>query len=309
MGAQSCIVVAVFAVLFSTLCVSPAEAVAAAAPKPKFDILEVLAGSKEGSFSTFISLLNQTGLAKEINARDTITVLAVGDGAIGGLASKNLDRIKDILSTHVILDYYGVNKLQELSSKKNTTVTTMYQATGVADDMQGYLKIVVLPNQGPQLTERIRIGSAAKGAPIDIRLLSDSEVAFKKFDYVVHSVSGVIFTPGIDGLTPPPTTAPAPKKSPVAPAPHHNTTTATPAPAPAPSPVDDADYDTPTPEAAPAPAPVLSSPSESVDAPTADDTPATTTPPPSSSAIHISSTYIFTALIVVLVSSFASAGL
>lgn len=307
MGAQSCIVVAVFAVLFSTLCVSPAEAVAAAAPKPKFDILEVLAGSKEGSFSTFISLLNQTGLAKEINARDTITVLAVGDGAIGGLASKNLDRIKDILSTHVILDYYGVNKLQELSSKKNTTVTTMYQATGVADDMQGYLKIVVLPNQGPQLTERIRIGSAAKGAPIDIRLLSDSEVAFKKFDYVVHSVSGVIFTPGIDGLTPPPTTAPAPKKSPVAPAPHHNTTTATPAPAP--SPVDDADYDTPTPEAAPAPAPVLSSPSESVDAPTADDTPATTTPPPSSSAIHISSTYIFTALIVVLVSSFASAGL
>ncbi|KAG5564375.1 hypothetical protein RHGRI_000540 [Rhododendron griersonianum] len=307
MGAQSCIVVAVFAVLFSALCVSPAEAVAAAAPKPKFDILEVLAGSKEGSFSTFISLLNQTGLAKEINARDTITVLAVGDGAIGGLASKNLDRIKDILSTHVILDYYGVNKLQELSSKKNTTVTTMYQATGVADDMQGYLKIIVLPNQGPQLTERIRIGSAAKGAPIDIRLLSDTEVAFKKFDYVVHSISGVIFTPGIDGLTPPPTTAPAPKKSPVAPAPHHNTTTATPAPAP--SPVDDADYDTPTPEAAPAPAPVLSSPSESVDAPTADDTPATTTPPPSSSAIHISSTYIFTALIVVLVSSFASAGL
>ncbi|KAI8570697.1 hypothetical protein RHMOL_Rhmol01G0056300 [Rhododendron molle] len=308
MGAQSRIVVAVFAVLFSTLWVSPAEAAAAAAPKPKFDILEVLAGSKQESFSTFISLLNQTGLAKEINARNTITVLAVGDGAIGGLASKNLDRIKDILSTHVILDYYGVDKLLELSSKKNTTVTTMYQATGVADGMQGYLKIVVLPNQGPQLTERIRIGSAAKGAPIDIRLLHDSEVAFKKFDYVVHSISGVIFTPGIDGLTPPPTVAPAPTKPPVAPAPHHNTTTATPAPAP--SPVDDdADYDTPTPGAAPAPAPVLSSPSESVDAPTADDTPATTTPPPSSSAIHISSNYIFTALIVVLVSSFASAGL
>ncbi|XP_058216075.1 fasciclin-like arabinogalactan protein 14 [Rhododendron vialii] len=309
MGAQSCIVAAVFAVLFSTLCVSPAEAGAAAtAQKPKFDILEVLAGSKQGSFSTFISLLNQTGLAKEINSRDTITVLAVGDGAIGGLASKNLDRIKDILSTHVILDYYGIDKIQDLSSKKNTTVTTMYQATGVADGMQGYLKIVVLPNQGPQLTDRIRIGSAAKGAPFDIRLLSDTEVAFKKFDYVVLSISGVIFTPGIDGLTPPPTAAPAPapKKTPVAPAPHHNTTTATPAPSPV---DDDADYDTPTPEAAPAPAPVLSSPSESVDAPTADDTPATTTPPPSSSAIHISSTYIFTALIVVLVSSFASAGL
>ncbi|KAF7154224.1 hypothetical protein RHSIM_Rhsim01G0063700 [Rhododendron simsii] len=307
MGAQSCIVAAVFAVLFSTLCVSPTGAgAAAAAPKPKFDILEVLAGSKEGSFSTFIDLLNQTGLAKEINSRDTITVLAVNDGAIGGLASKNLDRIKDILSTHVILDYYGIDKLQDLSPKKNTTVTTMYQATGVADGMQGYLKIVVLPNQGPKLTDRIRIGSAAKGAPIDIRLLIDNEVASKKFDYVVQSVSGVIFTPGIDGLTPPPTAAPAPKKTPVAPAPHHNTTTATPAPSPV---DDDSDYDTPTPEAAPAPAPVLSSPSASVDAPTADDTPATTTPPPSSSAIHISSTHIFTALIVVLVSSFASAGL
>lgn len=296
MSTQFGIVISILVISFSMLDLSPMQAGASTVQKPKFNILEIL-GSK-GSFSTFISLLNQTGLAKEINARDTITILAVDDGAIGGLSSKSLDRIKDILSTHVILDYYDVEKLQGLSSKKNTTVTTMYQATGVASNMQGYLKIVVLPNHGTQLTEKIRIGSAAKGAPIDIQLISDREFAYKKYDYVIHSISGVIFTPGIDGLTPPPTVAP--KKSPITTSPSHTTTT------PAPSPDDEDDYDVLPPEIAPpAQAPILSSPTASVDAPMADDPP--TTPASKASAIRISSTY-FAALIVVLVSSLTFTG-
>lgn len=304
MSTESCFAITIFVMFFSILSLSPVEAFAPPVAKPKFNITAILERNKE--FSTFVSLLNQTGLAKEINARETITILAVENGAIGGLASKSLDIVKDILSTHVILDYYGIEKLSTLSPKKNTTVTTMFQATGTADNLEGYLNIVVLPNHSPLAADRIRIGSAVKGAPIDIQLVTNEEFDRKKYDYVVLTVSGVIYTPGLGGMLPPPTSAP--KKSPVAAPPQNKNTTS-----PSPSPDDEDDYDTAPEAAPPAEAPAPSSPSPSADAPTSDADnadKAAAAPPPKSSAMHISpSTYCFTALIAVLVSSFAYAGL
>jgi len=308
---ESCFVkITILVMLFSSMLswLSPVEALSPPVPKPKVNVTEILGGKPQ--FSTFLSLLNQTGLAKDIAPRETITILAVDNGAIGGLASAPLSMIKDTLSTHVILDYYDILKLSTLSPKKNTTVTTMYQATGVAQYMQGYLNIIALPNVGTKPKNKIRIGSAVRGSPVNVQVLGDIEVAAHPFDYVVLQVSGVIFTPGIDGSIQPPTSAP--KGSPVAPPPHNKNTT-TPAPSPD---GDEDDYDT-APEAAPptaeAPAPSSPSPSGSAaDAPTADDDNAAASPPKKSSAMHISSSsaYCFTALVAVLVSSlFASAGL
>ncbi|KAJ8763713.1 hypothetical protein K2173_003495 [Erythroxylum novogranatense] len=194
-----------------------------------FNITRILTNYPE--FDTFNNILSQTGLAKEINSRSTVTVLAVDNGVAGGVAGKPEDILKRILSAHVILDYYDPLKISKLA-KKITTVTTLYQASGMADDQQGF-------------------GSSQTSQLI-------KSVTNQPYNVSVLQVSGVIEAAGIDGAggasptkspSPPPAPAETPEESPAeAPAPSSKEAppTETPAPVPAAGPAVDALADAPS---------------------------------------------------------------
>lgn len=219
-------------------------------------------------FSTFNELLTKTHLAAQINNRKTITILAIPNDSIGDLASKPEDVIKDVLMSHVVLDYYDILKLQKMKGK-SSIMTTMYQTTGAASYQQGFLNVTE-----DKATEQIVFGSAVKGAPHNVHYLDT--VTSLPYNISVLSVSAPIVTPGFGGQTlrpiaSPPKRAPSPKLTPTpTPTP---TLTPTPTPAPAPGPdadspdADSPDADSPAPSSDDAPA---SAPS--ADAPDADAT-------------------------------------
>ncbi|KAF3546031.1 hypothetical protein DY000_02006253 [Brassica cretica] len=75
------------------------------------NITKILA--RDPDFSTFNHYLTATHLADEINRRQTITVLAVDNSAMNSILSKgySLYTIRNILSLHVVVDYFGAKKL------------------------------------------------------------------------------------------------------------------------------------------------------------------------------------------------------
>ncbi|KAF5726310.1 hypothetical protein HS088_TW23G01055 [Tripterygium wilfordii] len=207
-----------------------------------FNITRILEQYPE--FSTFNALLNTTKLAAEINHRQTITVLAVDNGAAGGISGKPSDLVKSILSAHVILDYYDVQKLKKLS-KQSSILTTLFQTTGNATHQQGFVNVTKMSNGD------ILFGSATKGAELNSKLMQ--VVTTRPYNISVLQVSSIIEAPGLD-LAPPsppkakaPTSAPPPKSS---------------SPAEAPAPSDDEGVEADAPIEAPTPA--------DADAPVAD---------------------------------------
>ncbi|KAJ7966067.1 Fasciclin-like arabinogalactan protein [Quillaja saponaria] len=168
-----------------------------------FNITKIL--SQYSDFSNFNDLLTQTHLAGEINSRQTVTVLVVENGAISSINGKPSNVIKDILSNHIILDYYDVSKFNKLT-KKSTILTTLYQSTGQAENQQGFLNCTVL-GQG-----EIAFGSAVKGASIDSRLVKT--VTSQPYNISVVQVSQAIVAPGIASKARTPGQAPTKAPSP-----------------------------------------------------------------------------------------------
>ena len=123
-----------------------------------FDITQLLGQYPE--FSTFNKYLTETKLADQINSRNTITVLAVEDSAMHSIAAKSPEAIKAIIGTHVILDFFDEKKLMEAQASSQQ-LTTLFQASGLAVNQQGFLK-VALVGEG-----EIAFGSAASDAPAD----------------------------------------------------------------------------------------------------------------------------------------------
>lgn len=107
------------------------------------NITEILA--KHPEFSTFNHYLTLTHLAPEINSRTTITVCAVDNAAMSSLLSKHpsIYTIKNILSLHVLLDYFGAKKLHQITNG-TALAATMYQATGTAQGSSGFVNITDL---------------------------------------------------------------------------------------------------------------------------------------------------------------------
>ncbi|KAG6589082.1 Fasciclin-like arabinogalactan protein 2, partial [Cucurbita argyrosperma subsp. argyrosperma] len=104
------------------------------------NITRILA--KHPEFSTFNHYLTITHLAGEINRRLTITVLALDNSAMSALLDKHftVGTIKNVLSLHVLVDYYGAKKLHQLS-KGSTLSSTLFQASGSAFGTSGYVNI------------------------------------------------------------------------------------------------------------------------------------------------------------------------
>ncbi|KAG2713858.1 hypothetical protein I3843_04G185900 [Carya illinoinensis] len=107
------------------------------------NITRILA--KHPDFSTFNHYLTLTHLASEINRRLTITVLAVDNAAMSSLLSKHLSlyTIKNVLSLHVLVDYFGSKKLHQITNGTALT-STMFQASGSAPGSSGYVNITNL---------------------------------------------------------------------------------------------------------------------------------------------------------------------
>ncbi|KAL9403929.1 hypothetical protein Peur_000901 [Populus x canadensis] len=94
------------------------------------------------SLSTFNHYLTLTHLAGEINRRTTITVCAVDNAAMSEILSKkpSISTIKNILSLHVLLDYFGTKKLHQIRDG-TALAATMFQATGSAPGSTGFVNI------------------------------------------------------------------------------------------------------------------------------------------------------------------------
>lgn len=160
------------------------------------NITAILSGLPD--YSEFNKYLTQTKLADEINSRETITVLALNNGAMSALAAKHpLSVVKNALSLLVLLDYYDPSKLH-LISKGTTLSTTLYQTTGNAPGNLGFVNITDL--QGG----KVGFGSAAPGSKLD----SSYTKSVKQIPYNISiiEISAPIIAPGI-------LTAPAPSAS------------------------------------------------------------------------------------------------
>ncbi|PIN13482.1 hypothetical protein CDL12_13899 [Handroanthus impetiginosus] len=107
------------------------------------NITRILA--KHPDFSTFNHYLTVTQLAPEINRRETITVCAVDNAGMADLLSKHLTigAIKNVLSLHVLLDYFDAKKLHQITDG-TALAATMFQATGSAPGSSGFVNITDL---------------------------------------------------------------------------------------------------------------------------------------------------------------------
>ncbi|XP_028208930.1 fasciclin-like arabinogalactan protein 3 [Glycine soja] len=157
-----------------------------------FDITQLLGQYPE--FSTFNKYLTETKLADQINSRNTITVLAVEDSAMHSIAAKSPEAIKAIIGTHVILDFFDEKKLMEAQASSQQ-LTTLFQASGLAVNQQGFLK-VALVGEG-----EIAFGSAASDAPADATELVRT-VTSEPYNISILQVTKPILAPGVDSPTP-----------------------------------------------------------------------------------------------------------
>jgi len=227
-----------------------------ASPAAAFNITRLL--GEFSDFSTFNSLLSQTKLAEEINRRQTITVLAVDNGAAGGISSLPSDVQRKVLSMHVVLDYYDTAKLGAIKNH-TTLLTTMLQSSGKATDRMGFLNFT-------KRSDGVMVfGSAQPGAPKNSQMVKS--VASRPYNISVLQVSAPIVPPGVGGSAD--SGAPPPHNKATAPAPSTKGKKkgAKDAEAPAPGPSSD-DDDTGADAPADAPGPAADGPP--ADGPTAD---------------------------------------
>lgn len=181
-----------------------------------FNITNIL--SKYPEFSTFNNDLTLSQVASAINARATITVLVVDNSAMSGLSGQPAETVRDILSLHVVLDYYDPQKLQQLPNK-TAILTTLFQTSGRAVGQEGFLNVTSSSSGG------IAFGSAVQGSNLRSNLVKS--VTSQPYNISVLQVSSAIVPPNIgnansssgsNSTSSPPSPAPAspsPNKSPV----------------------------------------------------------------------------------------------
>ena len=199
---------------------------------------------KYPEFSTMIELLAKTELTPIINKRQTITVLALSNDAIGSISGRPEEELKNVLMNHIVLDYFDELKLKALKDK-STLLTTLYQSTGLGQQQNGFLNCT-------KTNGKIYFGSGVKGAPQTAEYITT--VFRNPYNLSVIQISMPIVAPGLGS---PVNVPPPPPMSSSPPSPSPKKAAATPAPGPA---VEE-DYADAPPGAAPETAPA-SAPSE-----------------------------------------------
>ncbi|KAK8629229.1 hypothetical protein V6N13_078080 [Hibiscus sabdariffa] len=196
-----------------------------AAAAANLDIGKTLSGYSD--FSDFSSMLNETGVADQINSLQTVTVLAVSNGNLGALSGLSSEDKKMVMSVHVVLDYYDETKFNKSHSKHPKILTTLYQETGKARKQVGFLNMT---NTGKT---PVVFASAVPNSHIEAQLVK--EVSTKPYDLSVLQISNLL---NVASVSPAPYVAPvaSPPRKVLAPAP-----TSTPTSTPTPSLADEED--------------------------------------------------------------------
>ncbi|XP_019437654.1 PREDICTED: fasciclin-like arabinogalactan protein 3 isoform X2 [Lupinus angustifolius] len=165
-----------------------------------FDVLKVFGSDPE--FTQFIKALTETKLVDEINKRSTITVLSLNNEAMSSLSGKSTSTLKDILSTHLLLDFYD-DKALFYANTNHTKMPTLFQSSGKAVNDQGYIYVSLI-NEG-----EIAFASAVNNAPYKSLLVKT--VGSEPSTISVLEVSAPIVAPGIEStVTPVVSIAPVP---------------------------------------------------------------------------------------------------
>ncbi|CAB4273044.1 unnamed protein product [Prunus armeniaca] len=104
-----------------------------------FDITKIL--SSNSDFNLFNNYLTQTQVANQINEHKTMTLFVVNNGAMTSLVDKPMEIKKKILSLHVIMDYYTVQKFHNLPVSQPTRINTLLQVTDKPSGQQGFVNV------------------------------------------------------------------------------------------------------------------------------------------------------------------------
>ncbi|KAF8097543.1 hypothetical protein N665_0286s0052 [Sinapis alba] len=215
---------------------------------------------KYSNFSTMSDLFTKTKLTLLISKYQTITLLAVSNKAISSITNKSAIELKNILMTHVILDYYDELKLKGMK-EKSIMLTTLYQTTGLGEEMNGFLNCT--KSKG-----RVYFGSGVKDSPLNAEYVTT--LYHNPFNLSIIHISKPIVAPGLSlaVLPPPPppvplapAPAPAPMEAAMAPGPSPMNVATAPAPGPG-------DEDNPSDAAVPKLTPETESPEVDSPAPT-----------------------------------------
>ncbi|KAJ8752871.1 hypothetical protein K2173_008606 [Erythroxylum novogranatense] len=140
-------------------------------PSNAHNITRLLA--KHPDFSTFNHYLTTTHLAAEINSRTTITILVVDNVVMSDLLSKHpsIYTIKNILSLHTLLDYFGTKKLHQITNG-TALAATMFQVNKVLSST-----VAEAPTPGPSQINLTGITSAHGCKVFADTLLANPEVS------------------------------------------------------------------------------------------------------------------------------------
>ena len=175
------------------LLVAAVALVATSAPacRAAHNITAILAGHRD--LAEFSRELTATGLADDINGRNTITVLAVDDAHMAPLKARGLPRgtLRHVLSLHVLVDYYDDAKLHGLPGG-SADVSTLFQASGDAPGSAGMVEIA--DRRGGRVAFAPQDAGDARGTAV----FYVKSVHEAPYNISVLQVSGVMSSPAAE---------------------------------------------------------------------------------------------------------------
>ncbi|CAB4303570.1 unnamed protein product [Prunus armeniaca] len=165
-----------------------------------FDITKTLTGSPD--FNLFSTYLTQTQVANQINERKTMTIFVVNNGAMTSLVDKPMEIKKKVLSLHVIMDYYTVQKFHNLPVSQTTRINTLLQVTDQPSAQQGFVNVT----NGDTISI---VSAAGSDQAVVVR-----DIAADESSYVsVVQISNLILPSSLTAPTPSPSSNPGKLRS------------------------------------------------------------------------------------------------
>ncbi|CAB4273042.1 unnamed protein product [Prunus armeniaca] len=165
-----------------------------------FDITKTLTGSPD--FNLFRAYLTQTQVANQINERKTMTIFVVNNGAMTSLVDKPMEIKKKVLSLHVIMDYYTVQKFHNLPVSQPTRINTLLQVTDQPSAQQGFVNVT----NGDTISI---VSAAGSDQAVVVR-----DIAADESSYVsVVQISNLILPSSLTAPTPSPSSNPGKLRS------------------------------------------------------------------------------------------------
>ncbi|XP_021823332.1 mucin-17-like [Prunus avium] len=160
-----------------------------------FDITKIL--SSNSDFNLFNNYLTQTQVANQINEHKTMTLFVVNNGDMTSLVDKPMEIKKKVLSLHVIMDYYTVQKFHNLPVSQPTRINTLLQVTDEPSGQQGFVNVT----NGDTISI---VSAAGSDQAVVVR-----DVADKTNTISVVQISNLILPSGLIA----PTSSPSPSNS------------------------------------------------------------------------------------------------